>query len=66
MSSGPSCSACFWELPRSIRRRLRRRAPRWIHEHIVSPYADRLRDIAMDGHRCHHITVPVTPPRRNP
>lgn len=46
-------------LPRSIRHRLSRRRPFWFHEHIISPYADRLRDRAMGGHYCQVFRVEI-------
>lgn len=47
-----------WQhLPRSIRHRLSRRRPFWIHEHIISPYADRLMQRAVGQDVCFFMGV---------
>lgn len=49
-------------MTRSLRHRLYRRHQSpyvWGAEHILSPYADRLRDAAMDGHVCQRVMVSV-------
>jgi hypothetical protein len=48
-------------MTRSRAHRAARRRPHVLRtaEPVVSAYIDRLRDRALDGHRCHRITVAV-------
>ncbi len=52
-------NSCWWQLSRSLRRRIRRRAPLRIHQHVVSPFMDRLAERAMDGQHCQYIRVTI-------
>ena len=48
-------------LSASLRRRIRRRRILRYSLPVVSPYTDRLRDLANDGHRCTQLIVDCRP-----
>lgn len=53
-------------LSASLRRRIRRRRILRYTLPVVSPYTDRLRDRANDGHRCMQMLVDCRRPEETP